>query len=276
MIRRLELARPIPNLPPAIVAAYEACDLIVTEPWRFRGLQFAHLSRARRIERRLSICLTMKAELCRMDLRTWRVGRLHDDRIHLVGIPVATLGSWTGLEYNGPAPRPRGAGSRALARPKERRPRGRRVERALADAMRAGYQTGKRDRANRLRAPQPIDDYETVDGRRRFRGCPAVRHFSPKLFREMGVLQKMEIAQKKAAKEHEVKLAAEKTEAAARAAAELGTVVRRAVKVEPIASDDGRLAELTLALQRAHPTWSLPEVREEARRRLAAATGPPE
>lgn len=255
---RLALARPIPSrLPWVISEAMRRAIAIYERPEQFPEFAFPGLSRQRRSERRETITLVFLAELLRTDVCTLRVGTLAADRVHLAGIPVAQIAQWGALTRS-------------------------RVERALSDIARAGYQFTTTDKAGRRCAPQPRrDQVDPLSGDKTFRGLPAVRKFNPLFFRRLGLSVELERARKaaSAARREEQRAAAEEAAAVARGLAreELSRLPRPggAFQGPPVVTTDDRMAEVVARVWAEHRDWSADAIRAEAAR-IVRGTGPPE
>jgi len=278
--RNTDLARKIPNLPPGVVLLFEALDQIVTSPAGFPELRFPGMKRERRIERLEAICVAYKAMAVRMDAVSWRVG-LPADNGYLQGLPVdspegttrPSLTAWTGITRS-------------------------RLERGIADGMRAGYQLGKRDKRGRLCAPQPRElDIDEATGERSWKGYPAVRKFDRLLFKRLGIATRMdELTEEESKQRRKEAREAREQQEKERAAAAARELERLAALADAKRSDYARTPrisdapsplpadattnsarrwnEIAIQVRGEHPDWPADSVRAEVTRRLG--TGPPE
>lgn len=209
---------------------------------------FADIGEARRSEICEAMVLVLKAEVARMDIVTKRIGRPRNDG-SVVGIPADRLAEITGLNIS-------------------------RLNRALRELHDAGWMT----------SCQPCE--LKSDGT--YRGYPAIRTLTPRLFRVLRVNLKLDAAAKKESIARKERAQARQAAAGAAASARLARQVHRMNKKmdsrrldRPIpqrtrdeAERNLRLNTLMVDLRSKHPEWPPEQIRAAARELLDRYTGP--
>jgi hypothetical protein len=253
----------VPKLPPEIAEAIERVDRILTHPHEFPELAFKWLSRKRRSQRLEAIARSLKAQFLRTDLPSMRVGLPRKGSKYLEGLPVAQMAAWAGDTYS-------------------------RTSRAIRDVTKAGYQVGHLDKRSRLCAPQPRQaKIDPRTGERTYVGHAAVRKFTPRFLRRLGMALRFEVASKRAANKRRKQAefdAAAIAEAARLEVSKLHKIQEARLADAGIESVRARSSEenkgrrfnaAAMAVRQEHPEWSSEEQRAEAWRRVES-TGPPE